>query len=162
MKRLALVSLVAVLAFTACGGDTEPTTIPTTPAPTQSTPASTPTQTASGTVNVASSSLGSILVDAQGRTLYLFMNDTAGKSNCSGGCATNWPPLEATGAPTGGTGVDASLLGTTQRDDGKSQVVYNQHPLYHFAADAAAGDTKGQGVGGNWYVVSPAGEPITS
>lgn len=158
MKRLVLVGFVAVVAFTACGGNSEPSG--TTPTPTQSTPASTTSPATSGTVNVATSSLGSILVDAQGRTLYVFLRDTAGKSNCADGCATTWPPLTATGAPTAGAGVDASLLGTIQRADGGTQVTYKQRPLYHFAADATAGDTKGQGVGGNWFVVSPAGEPI--
>jgi predicted lipoprotein with Yx(FWY)xxD motif len=111
-------------------------------------------------VNVANSSLGSILVDAQGRTLYVSMNDSGGKSSCYDGCATNWPPLTVTGSPTAGAGVDASLLGTTERTGGGSQVTYKQRPLYHFSSDAAAGETKGQGVGGNWFVVSPAGEPI--
>ena len=67
-----------------------------------------------------------------------------------------------TGAPTGGLGVEASKLGTTSRTDGGTQVTYNGHPLYHFASDSAPGDTKGQGIGGNWFVVSPQGEPIQS
>jgi predicted lipoprotein with Yx(FWY)xxD motif len=163
MKRLALVGLTAVLAFSACGGDTEPTTQPNTPAPTESTQA--PTQGSSPratTLNVATSPLGQILIDAEGRTLYLFMNDTANTSVCTGGCAQTWPPLLVTGAPTGGLGVEASKLGTTSRTDGGTQVTYNGHPLYHFASDSAPGDTKGQGVGGNWFVVSPQGEPIQS
>jgi predicted lipoprotein with Yx(FWY)xxD motif len=60
----------------------------------------------------------------------------------------------------GGGDVDASLLGTSARDDGTLQVTYNGHPLYHFAGDQAPGDTNGQGVGGIWFVVSPAGDPI--
>jgi predicted lipoprotein with Yx(FWY)xxD motif len=162
MKRLALVTIVAALAFSACGGDSDPSGTGTTPAPTLTSPSPEPTQQASGTVNVASSSLGSILVDGQGRTLYVFLKDTAGVSNCTDGCATTWPPLTATGSPTAGAGVDGSLLGTIQRTGGGTQVTYKQRPLYHFASDAAAGDTKGQGVGGNWFVVSPAGEPIQS
>jgi predicted lipoprotein with Yx(FWY)xxD motif len=163
MKRLTLVGFVAVLAFTACGGDSEPTTQPNTPAPTQSTQAPTPDSSPRATtVNVATSPLGQILIDAEGRTLYLFMNDTPNTSACTGGCAQTWPPLIVTGAPTGGLGVEASKLGTTSRTDGGTQVTYNGHPLYHFSSDSAPGDTKGQGVGGNWFVVSPQGEPIQS
>ncbi len=161
MKRLALVGLIAVLAFTACGGDEEPSGAGSSPTPT-GTASPTPTQSVSGTVTVASSSLGQILVDAEGKTLYLFMRDSGGKSSCTAGCATTWPPLAASGTPTAGDGVQQSLLGTTARDDGTMQVVYNQHPLYNFSGDSAAGDTKGQGIGGNWFVVSPAGEPIRS
>lgn len=163
MKRFALIGITAVLALSACGGDTEPTTQPNTPAPTQSTPAptlgSSPRAT---TLNVATTPLGQILIDAEGRTLYLFMNDTANTSTCTGGCAQTWPALLVTGAPSGGLGVEASKIGTTSRSDGGTQVTYNGHPLYHFASDSAPGDTKGQGIGGNWFVVSPQGEPIQS
>jgi len=163
MKRLALVGLTAVLAFSACGGDTDPTTQPNTPAPTESSPSPTlDSSPRATTVNVATSPLGQILIDAEGRTLYLFMKDTANTSTCTGGCAQTWPALLVTGAPTGGLGVEASKLGTTSRTDGGTQVTYNGHPLYHFASDSAPGDTKGQGVGGNWFVVSPQGEPIQS
>ena len=163
MKRFALVGLTAVLALSACGGDTEPTTQPNTPAPTQSSPSPTlDSSPRATTVNVATTPLGPILIDAEGRTLYLFMNDTPNTSVCTGGCAQNWPPLHVTGAPTGGLGVEASKLGTTSRPDGGTQVTYNGHPLYHFSGDSAPGQTKGQGVGGNWFVVSPQGEPIQS
>jgi predicted lipoprotein with Yx(FWY)xxD motif len=101
--------------------------------------------------------LGSFLVDSKGMTLYIFTKDTANTSNCSGTCANNWPPLLTKGAPTAGTGVTASLLGTITRSDGGTQVTYNSIPLYYFAADKAAGDTKGQAVKNVWYVISPAG-----
>lgn len=159
MKRLALL-IVAVLVFSACSDETEPTVTPTSPTPTQAT--TSPSPTGGTTVAVASSSLGSILVDGEGRTLYVFLRDTGTTSTCEGDCAATWPPLTATGTPQAGTGANASLLGTSQRADGGAQVTYNGHPLYYFASDAAAGDTNGQGIGGIWYVVSPAGEAIKS
>ena len=131
----------------------------------------TPTATAkaaggsSATVSVANTGLGKILVDSQGRTLYLFLQDKGTKSTCSGGCATAWPPLRASGKPTAGAGAKASLLGTTPRSDGKPQVTYNGHPLYTFTADQAPGDTNGQGVnafGAPWYVIAPSGDQITA
>jgi predicted lipoprotein with Yx(FWY)xxD motif len=119
----------------------------------------------SATVDVGTTNLGSILVDSQGMTLYLFQADSGTTSACSGACATAWPPLQANGQPTAGNGANSSLLGTTQRSDGTSQVTYNGHPVYTFAKDSKAGDTNGEGVnafGGPWYVLSPAGDQITS
>jgi predicted lipoprotein with Yx(FWY)xxD motif len=101
--------------------------------------------------------LGSFLVDSKGMTLYLFTKDTPNTSNCSGGCATAWPPLLTSGAPTAGAGLTASMLGTTMRADGTTQVTYNGWPLYYYANDKAAGDTNGEGVGSVWYVITPAG-----
>jgi predicted lipoprotein with Yx(FWY)xxD motif len=124
-----------------------------------------PTSGSSATVSVANTGLGKILVDSQGKTLYLFAKDTGTKSTCSGGCATAWPPLRASGKPTAGGGAKASLLGTTPRSDGKPQVTYNGHPLYGFQGDSKPGDTTGQGnpgFGAPWYVVSTAGNQITT
>ena len=119
----------------------------------------------SATVSVANTGLGKILVDSQGRTLYLFQKDSGTKSTCSGGCATAWPPLRSSGKPTAGGGAKASLLGTTPRSDGQPQVTYNGHPLYGYQGDTKAGDTNGQGINGFgalWYVLSPAGSEITT
>ncbi|MFL5901589.1 MAG: hypothetical protein ACJ75S_10385 [Solirubrobacterales bacterium] len=119
----------------------------------------------SATVTVASTGLGKVLVDAQGRTLYLFAQDTGTNSTCSGGCATAWPPLRANGKPTAGSGAKASLLGTTPRSDGKPQVTYNGHPLYGYQGDSKPGETNGQGInafGAPWYVLSPTGNQITA
>jgi predicted lipoprotein with Yx(FWY)xxD motif len=101
--------------------------------------------------------LGSFLVDSKGMTLYIFTNDTPNTSNCNAGCTGNWPPLLTSGAPTAGDGVTASMLGTTTRSDGTTQVTYNGAPLYYFAGDKAAGDTNGEGKAGSWYVMTPAG-----
>jgi predicted lipoprotein with Yx(FWY)xxD motif len=155
----ALISLSA-LAVAACGGA----------AATASRPAPTSTSTAkassaaSATVGVANSGLGPIIVDSQGRTLYLWQADTGPTSTCNGACAAAWPPLVTTGSPTAGNGAKASLLGTTKRSDGAEQVTYNQHPLYLFTGDAASGQTTGQGstgFGARWYVLSPSGNQIT-
>jgi predicted lipoprotein with Yx(FWY)xxD motif len=131
--------------------------------------ASTPPKTASGqaaTVGTAGgSSLGTILVDSQGRTLYLFQKDSGGKSACFGACASAWPPLRATGKPTAGSGVNASLFGTIPRSDGKPQVTYNGHPLYTFVMDTSPGDTNGQGstaFGGAWFALDSAGNQVAA
>jgi predicted lipoprotein with Yx(FWY)xxD motif len=107
------------------------------------------------------STLGSFLVDDAGRTLYAFDKDTKNTSNCtSGTCAQNWHPLTAVDKSKLQSGIDGTLLGAIQRQDGSSQVTYNGLPLYYFVGDKNAGDTKGQGVGGLWWVISPAGDKI--
>src|SRR5882672_8635741 len=108
--------------------------------------------TKTSTVALKSTAVGKVLVGANGRTLYLFTADKGANSACYGQCATYWPPLIA-GKPSVGAGLDASMLGTTKRKDGKLQVTYNGHPLYFFAVDKKAGDIKGQGYvhfGGTW------------
>ena len=81
-------------------------------------------------VQLAGSKLGQILVDAKGRTLYLFEADKNGKSACSGACAGTWPPFTAA-SPSAGKGVDGGALATTTRADGTQQVTYQGHPLYY-------------------------------
>ena len=150
---LTLVLLSVALA--ACGGSSSKHT----------TGAAAAVGTPSGTVNVASTGLGKILVDSRGLTLYLFEADKGATSACSGACAAAWPPLVTSGKPTAGGGIDASLLGTTKRSDGTMQLTYSGHPLYRFASDTKPGDTTGQGVNGFgalWYVLSAAGDPITN
>jgi predicted lipoprotein with Yx(FWY)xxD motif len=119
--------------------------------------------TGAATVSVADvGTFGQALVDGQGRSLYLFTNDTqdSGASSCTGNCLVNWPPLLTDGDPVAGEGVDASMLGTITLADGTTQVTYNGWPLYYYKDDAAAGDANGQGVGDVWYLVSPSGEMI--
>ncbi|MFT3891374.1 MAG: hypothetical protein QM730_07045 [Anaerolineales bacterium] len=145
--------------------ETETPAVTETAAATDTVVADTPTTGAPGigaTVNVSESTSGSILVDSQGRSLYVFTDDTQNgtASACTADCATNWPPLLATEAPTGGTGVDAAMLGTITRDDGTTQVTYNGWPLYLYSGDTAPGDITGQGVGGKWYLVAPDGQMI--
>jgi predicted lipoprotein with Yx(FWY)xxD motif len=116
-------------------------------------------------VGTASSNLGRILVDRHGRTLYLFARDKRGKSACSGACAAYWPPLIASSKPRAFAGAKQSLLGRTRRSDGRMQVTYRRHPLYRYAGDMGRGQTNGQSLddfGGEWWVLSPAGNKITS
>jgi predicted lipoprotein with Yx(FWY)xxD motif len=147
---------LAALAVAGCGGNSSDTSASTAP--------STTTSGRPGTVDVANSDLGTILVNAQGRTLYLFQKDSGTTSECTGACASAWPPLRANGKPTVGAGATASLVGTTQRSDGAPQVTYNGHPLYLYQGDTQAGDTTGEGstaFGGGWYAVSSAGDQVT-
>jgi predicted lipoprotein with Yx(FWY)xxD motif len=121
------------------------------------------TPATSAAVGVAKSRLGRILVDARGRTLYLFEKDKSMGSTCYGACAGVWPPLTTAGKPHAVRGALAARLGTTRRSDGKLEVTYNGHPLYRYVGDTKPGDTKGQGLnqfGGGWDVLSPKGKKI--
>ena len=111
-------------------------------------------------LRVARTRLGPILVDAEGRTLYLFLKDGHRRSTCYGGCARVWPPALASGPLHAGRGVQAAKLTTTTRRDNRRQLVYNGHPLYAMSGDTRPGDTVGEGFLGTWFVVSPAGKRI--
>jgi predicted lipoprotein with Yx(FWY)xxD motif len=114
-------------------------------------------------VSTAKTSLGRILVNSRGHTLYMFGKDKNGKSACTGMCASFWPPLIAAAKPRAVAGAKASLLGTTRRADGRLQVTYNRHPLYTFVKDTKKGQTNGEGLnafGAKWYAVSPAGAKV--
>ena len=159
MNRTALISLIAAglvaLVVAGCGGGGN-----------QATAASAPSGDASHTISVSDNGdLGKVLVDSNGRTLYLFQKDTGPMSTCSGACATEWPPATTTGKATAGSGLTGSKVGTTKRSDGTKQVTYNGHPLYTYAGDNKAGDTNGQGLnffGGKWYAVSSSGSTVTA
>lgn len=174
VRRLAL-ALVVMLLLAACGSGaedeatdeaaaSEPAVEASEPAAEESEPAAAEagdtSEAADGvTLETSDTDLGTIVVDSEGMTLYVFDNDSEGTSACTGDCAANWPPL--TGEVTAGEGTDEGLLGSTERDDGSMQVTYDGLPLYYFAGDEAAGDTNGQGVGGIWWVIAPDGEKIT-
>src|SRR5262245_43712874 len=97
-------------------------------------------------VKVGPSSLGRILVDSRGKTLYLWAHDRGRKSTCYGDCAAYWPPLLTRGKPVARGGAHANLLGTSRRRDGRMQVTYAGHPLYYFVQDTKPGQTKGEGL----------------
>ncbi|WP_395242645.1 hypothetical protein ACGGZK_10670 [Agromyces sp. MMS24-K17] len=135
--------------------------------------ASTPAETEDGdegadddvavtSLTTADSDLGTIVVDGDGMTVYQFDNDTQGTdtSACTGQCLDNWPPVYAGDELPSLDGVTGEL-GEIDTPDGESQLTLNGWPLYYFAGDQAAGDVNGQGVSDVWWVLSPAGEPIT-
>jgi predicted lipoprotein with Yx(FWY)xxD motif len=143
--------LLVALAVAGCGGGSGSVSPPTTK------------DGRAATIGAANESLGNILVNSQGRTLYLFQKDSGTTSECTGACAANWPPLRANGSPAIGSGANASLVASTMRSDGSRQITYNNHPLYTFVKDTKAGDTNGEGLtafGGTWYAISPAGNQV--
>ena len=154
MKRsrllLPIVALTIPVALSACGSDGSATAS---------------AATSGRALQVHSSSLGKILVDSKGRTLYAFGHDLKNKSRCSGACASNWPPaLTKAKKPKVGAGVSSAKLRVIKRAGGARQLSYNGHPLYRFSLDSKPGDMNGQGLnafGGTWHVVSPAGKPVT-
>jgi predicted lipoprotein with Yx(FWY)xxD motif len=149
---------IAAAVLAGCGGNSSNASSPAAPPKTSS--------GKTATIGVDSNgNLGKILVDSKGDTVYLFQKDTGTKSTCTGSCASQWPPVRATGKPTVGSGLSASKIGTTPRSDGQPQVTYNGHPLYLYAGDSSAGDANGQGInayGALWYVVSTSGGAVTT
>ncbi len=123
---------------------------------------------ASGAVAISSKNvpgLGAVLVDGQGRTLYIFEPDQDKKVTCTGGCASIWPPVSLPGVakPVASGAVTASLLGSDSNPGGGRVVTYGGWPLYNYVADPMPGSASGEGVnssGGLWYVISPAGTVI--
>ena len=149
MRRSLIVTAIAAALIAACGGQS---------------PSSNTSAGSGATVKTMSTKLGTILATGQGQTLYLFEKDMGSTSECTGTCATAWPPLLTQGRPQAGSGVNASKLGTTSRADGTTQVTYNGHPLYMFHMDAgASGSVKGEGLdkfGAEWYALNPAGQKV--
>jgi predicted lipoprotein with Yx(FWY)xxD motif len=170
MRKL-LPPIAAVLLIAGCGGGpatspaAQPSAQPSAPAttspPTPTTgPATTPAEEG-GTVAVAASKLGKILVDGQGKTLYLFEKDKKGKPTCYDECAAAWEPYVTQGDPAAGDGVKAGLLATVTRKDGARQVVYGGWPLYSYEDDKKPGDVTGQEkeeFGGEWYALGADGK----
>ena len=149
MNRIRLITLAGAatlgLTLTACGADSGQTA------------GSAPTTRLAA---AQTESLGTVVTDAEGRTLYRFNQDGTDPSvsNCAGDCAAKWPPaLVFDRADVELDGVDQKLVGTITRADGSTQLTLAGSPLYRFIKDAKAGDTLGQGVGGTWFAATPAG-----
>lgn len=125
--------------------------------------ATTNAASASGTIDLATLSVGKVLVDAEGRTLYVYTKDSQNKpSTCVDSCATTWLPEIASGTPTAGTGVEASKLAESKRADGTEQITYNGWPLYRNVKDTKAGEDTGQGMDGSWFAIDAAGNAVHS
>lgn len=164
VRNLTVVALgAAITVFAACAPT--PTPVPPTAAPTNPPPtaaaAAAPAAKAVTLQLVKNDTLGNILTDGDGNTLYLFTKDTKGTSNCYDKCAAAWPPLIPAGDATLKDGVAQALVGTTKRTDGSTQLTYNGWPLYYYAKDQKPGDTVGQAVGKVWWVVSGEGNIIS-
>jgi predicted lipoprotein with Yx(FWY)xxD motif len=115
------------------------------------------------TIEVVESQYGSVIADGSGEALYLLDKESGSTSECYGECAEAWPPLLTSGDPKAGSGAEAGLLGTTERNEGELQVTYNGHPLYYYVDDSP-GTILCQNVdefGGLWLVVQPDGEAVT-
>ena len=130
-------------------------------AATEETSAPSPEETGAAVVSAASvPKLGRIVVDSRGHTLYDFHKDQGTTSSCHGKCAAVWPPLTTEGDPQAGNGAEAAKLGTTERNDGSTQVTYAGHPLYTYTADQGPGEANGNDIdsfGAEWYALEPSG-----
>ncbi|MFF0342072.1 hypothetical protein [Kribbella sp. NPDC004875] len=163
MKRVASVFAVAVLGaagLTACGGGNGYSSSGSGSG--SSAPAG---QSTGGPAKLAVATVGDygkVVVDGNGRTVYVFDKDTHGTSNCSGGCLAQWPPVPAGNGTAQLTGIEPSLVTTITRSDGTKQLAINGMPLYLYASDSQAGQAGGQAVGGLWWVVAPDGKKITT
>jgi predicted lipoprotein with Yx(FWY)xxD motif len=120
------------------------------------------TATHTGTVNAGATKYGTVLVSANGRTLYHLTAEKRGKIACTGACAKSWPPLtiKMGAKPTAGSGIEQANLGTIKRPDGSIQVTYNGFALYRYGDDAKKGDAKGQGEEKIWFTIRPAGSLV--
>ena len=165
MRKSFVVFVVAVLALlaTACGSSSQKSTTSTTK-PATSTPGTSPTSAGTKISSTTLSGLGPVLVDAQGRTLYVFAPDKAKAVTCTGTCATVWPPVPLSGSKAVPAGaVKASLLGSDPNPSGGRVVTYAGWPLYTYTGDDGPGTANGWRIdlnGGYWYVISPAGRVV--
>lgn len=151
--RIGSLAAATALALTACGSSYSASP------PASSAP---PVPTTTSALKAASTSLGQVVVDGAGMTVYTYDADHQGTqaSACTGGCASTWPAVLANGTPTlvGVTGT----VGTIPAAGGGRQVTLNGWPLYTYAEDTAPGQVSGQGSGGTWWAVSPSGSKITT
>ena len=152
-----LAALALTVSACASSGSSSSATVANTPAAGGSSSSAAPAAAGGSTVTAKTIGSQQVLVDSKGMTLYWFAPDTSTKSNCSGSCATYWPPV--TGPVTAGSGVTGTL-GTITRSDGTKQATYMGHPLYTYVGDTSPGQNKGNGLnisGGLWYEMTVSG-----
>lgn len=116
-------------------------------------------------LNLRATSLGTVIVDGSGRTLYAFGHDLTNKSRCSGACASNWPPAKSPAKASVGSGLAQAKLKLIRRSGGSRQLSYDGHPLYRFIGDSKPGEVNGENIvafGGKWDAVSKAGRIVTA
>ena len=162
---LAALAVAGALALAACGGSSTSSSSGAAAAPGYGggTAGASNGSTAASVVSTKTSSLGTFLVDGQGRTLYLWDADHGPRSTCTAACAQAWPPLTTTAAPEASGAVKSSLLGTATRADGSREVTYAGHPLYTYAGDTRPGQVTGEGsnsFGAPWWTVTTAGRAL--
>src|SRR4051794_30618597 len=160
---LGALAVISALVLAACGSSSTSSTGSSGYSSSSKPPSPAPASTGTPIVSTKHTSLGTFLVDGQGRALYLWDADKSTMSTCSGACAEAWPPLTTKAAPKASGTVKSSLLGTTKRTDGTREVTYAGHPLYYFAGDTGPGQTAGQGsngFGAPWWDVSPSGTAL--
>jgi predicted lipoprotein with Yx(FWY)xxD motif len=169
MSKISILMVAALLVLAGCGGDddsgeskdpsrqegaaTKKKDAPATKRSEEATPGK------GTTITLGDSEFGQVLFDSKKQAIYIFQNDSKGKTVCYGECAEAWPPVFTKGKPQAGDGVKASLLGTVKRRDGKLQVAYAGKPLYFYSHEGP-GEVRCHNVdlnGGLWWVVGPDG-----
>ena len=159
------VATALLVAGCASGGSSTASSSPATGASAAGASTSGAASSGSTEITTASASGSTFLTDGSGRAVYLWAKDTGDASQCSGACASAWPPVTATGSVTAGGSAVASDLSTITRSDGTKQVTYDGHPLYYYVGDSGPGQATGQGsdnFGAKWWLVAPSGSDVTA
>jgi predicted lipoprotein with Yx(FWY)xxD motif len=173
-RLLTILAAAAALAIAGCGGDDDSSDSGSSANPygggaaaaTEEASADATTAEAPAvkgkTIKLTASQFGQVLFDGDDQAIYLFDKESGAKSECYGECAAAWPPVTTDGEPQAGNGVKTSLLGTTERDDGSTQVTYNGHPLYYYAHEGPGVVTchNVDEFGGLWLAVDAAGDSV--
>jgi predicted lipoprotein with Yx(FWY)xxD motif len=170
-RFLTIVTVAAGLLIAGCGDDDDDSesasggggTATEAAAPPATEPVAPASAGARTTIKTADSQYGDVLFGVADQAIYYFDKESGSKSECYGACAEAWPPVLTEGAPAAGGGAQPELLGTTQRDDGTTQVTYDGHPLYYYAHEGP-GEVTCHDVsefGGLWLAVQPTGEAVS-
>jgi predicted lipoprotein with Yx(FWY)xxD motif len=171
-RFLTVAALAAGLLVAGCGGDDDDdsdgasggaATATQAAAPAETQPAPAPAQGPGTTIKTADSQFGAVLFGAGDQAIYYFDKESGSRSECYGACAEAWPPVLTEGPPQAGSSAQAGLLGTTERDDGTTQVTYDGHPLYYYAHEGPNEVTchDVSEFGGLWLAVQPNGERVS-